>query len=130
MERRRFIRIQARYMLRHEKYSLKADQDRKAVAGVVKNYSGDGALFESKTKYDIGDILKLEIDIPGWDKFKTEFYKEKRTSASEPIVVLASVVRVEVMVPDDLYDIGVFFVGIDKGHQGALIKQINTRLNQ
>ena len=128
MERRKFIRIQAQYMLRHEKYTLRAVQDREAVKGVIKNYSGDGALFESKVKYDIGDILKLEISIPGWEKFKTEFYKDNKTSASEPLVILASVVRVEVITLDQLYDIGVYFVGIDKGHQGALIKQINAQL--
>lgn len=100
------------------------------VEGILKNYSGGGVLFESTIRYDIGDLLKLEIALPGWERFKNEFYKEDRLSRSDPVVVLASVVRVECMGPPSLFDVGVCFVGIDEDDRWAVIKQIDAQLQK
>ncbi len=128
-ERRKYVRLGQQHMLRHEKYVFQASEKQEAVdEGVLKNYSTSGALFESRTKYDIDDILKLEITIPGWEIFKNEFYREDKNVRREPIVVLASVVRVEAVRPNELYDIGVEFVGIDEGDRWALTKQIKKQL--
>jgi hypothetical protein len=118
-------------MLRHERYVFQASEEEAIFEeGRVKNYSPGGALFESKTPYSLGDILKLEITIPGWQRYKNEFYREDRTSRPEPVVILACVLRVEVLVPDQLYEIGVQFVGIDEGDRWALVKQIKTQLKR
>jgi len=79
-------------------------------------------------KYNLQELLKIEITIPGWERYKNEFYKDDKISRFEPVVILASVVRVEVVRPDDLYEIGVQFVGIDEGDRWALMKQINNQL--
>lgn len=128
-ERRQYIRLGQQYILRHERYVFQRAEDEEVFEeGVIKNYSTSGALFESKTKYDIHDILKLVITIPGWETYKNEFYREDRTSRADPIVILASVVRVEALISDQLYDIGVQFVGIDEGDRWALMKQVKTQL--
>lgn len=121
------MRLQSRHILYHERYDLRGHKDQKAVEGVLKNYSPGGVLFESKIPYRIGDLLKLDMAIPGWERFKNEFYKEDKLSRSEPIVVLALVVRVECILPDQLYENGVCFVGIDEGDRWALIKQIKDK---
>ena len=96
------------------------------VLAAFKDISAGGLLFECKRKYDIGNLLKLEIVIPGWEKFKSEFYKPDESSRSKPLIALASVVRVE-MVKPGLYDIGVSFAGIDEGHQSALLQYIQRQ---
>ena len=129
MERRHYIRLGQQHMLRYERYVFQAPEEEEIFEeGRVKNYSLGGALFESKTEYHIGDILKMEITIPGWEKYKNEFYREDKISRLEPVTILASVIRVEVLIPDQLYEIGVQFVGIDEGDRWALMKQIKTQL--
>jgi len=128
IDKRKFIRIAEDHVLCHEKYHFRVQAEKESVEGVVKNYSAGGALFESKIKYDIGDLLKLDITIPGWEKYKNEFYKNDKLFVEAPVVVLVNVVRVEAIVPDELYDIGVSFVGIDNGDQWALMKQIKEHI--
>ncbi|MFT5207162.1 MAG: hypothetical protein ACI9CF_000911 [Candidatus Omnitrophota bacterium] len=127
-EKRKYTRLIARHVLQCQKYSFKDLNQAKRMTSVVKNISAGGALFESKEKYQIGDILKLEIDIKGWQKFDSGFYKSDLISGSKPIVALGSVVRMELVNPDQLYDVGVCFVGIDDGHQWTLIKYINNKI--
>lgn len=115
-------------MLRHEKYNFRMVEEREAFEeGMLKNYSQNGALFEVGTKYRIGDIVKLAITIPGWERYKNEFYKEDRTSRAEPVVVLACVIRVEALILNEIYDIGVQFVSIDEGDRWSLVKQIKAQ---
>lgn len=130
-ERRKYVRLEQQHMLRHERYVFQAPEEEEIFEeGRVKNYSPAGALFDSKIKYNIGDILKLEITIPGWEKYKNEFYREERISRPEPVIILASVVRAEVLVFDQLYEIGVQFVGIDEGDRWAIMKQVKVLLKE
>ena len=129
IERRRYVRLERQHMVRHEKYVFQLVEEQETFEeGILKNYSQDGALFETGTKYRMGDIVKLAITIPGWERYKKEFYKEDKTSRTEPVVVLACVVRVEALVPDRIFDIGVQFVSIDEGDRWSLMRQIKAQL--
>jgi len=129
IERRRYVRLERQHMLRHEKYNFRMVEEREAFEeGMLKNYSHNGALFEAGTKYRIGDIVKLAITIPGWERYKNEFYKQDRTSRAEPVVVLACVIRVEALVLNEIYDIGVQFVSIDEGDRWSLMRQIKAQM--
>ncbi len=97
--------------------------------GTIKNYSLGGALFESKVKYNVGDIVKLGISIRGWERYKNEFYRKDKTFRSEPVIVLARVVRIQTMA-GQVYDIAVEFVGIDEGDRWTLMKQIKAQLEK
>lgn len=126
-ERRRYIRIESTEVLDCQMFNSNALLDGGAgerIRAVAKNISAGGVLFESHIKYDIGNLLKLDIDLPGWEKFKAEFYKYDEVTHTEPLVILATVVRVEVLKPEKLYDIGVCFSAIDEGHRWALLKYI------
>lgn len=127
-EKRKFIRIDGvEYVLSYKKYVFQNEKEQKAYVGTIKNFSAGGGLFESSEKYEINQVLQIEISVPGWEKFKNEFYKSTKLSVEEPVIALAKVVRVE-LVKEGLYDIGVCFIGIDQGHQWALIKQVNASL--
>ena len=129
-ERRRYVRIPAEYVVECERFTAavtKSEEEEKYVHTVTKNFSSGGLLFESKETYDIGTLLKLKVDVPGWKKFKEEFYMSEGTSESPPLIVLAKVVRVEALEQDEKNEIGVSFSAIDEGHREALEKFVRRQ---
>ena len=122
-ERRKYLRVKKNSSLKHVKFHLgEAGSD--TFQSLSKDLSAGGILFESNILYAIGDVVRLEIAVPGWEKFKPEFYKP-HISKSEPVVVLVKVMRIE-RVGYGKYNIGAMFVGIDDGHQMALASYIKV----
>lgn len=128
-EKRKFIRIKASHLTRHIKFRLPGVDLFPDKESASKDISAGGVLFTSDHAYTVGDILRMELHIPGWEKFKTEFYKADRTAKSLPVLVLVKVVRVQA-ISGGKFDIGVSFVGIDDGHQQALSKYIAQQSKQ
>lgn len=122
VERRQFVRIDLQNIAKIEEYKIGGKGER--IDTLVKNISAGGILFETNYKYDIGVLLKLEVNIPGWDKYKTEFLKYDKSSASEPLVALAAVVRIEAIDLGSRYEIGACFINIDSDHLKALMHYI------
>ncbi len=126
-EKRKYLRLDTEDILLWRKFTSdelikgKSDLD---IITVTKNTSAGGVLFESDTKFELGELLKIEISMPGWEKFKAEFYKIDEPSHRSPLIVLAHVVRVEV-ISDGKFDVGVCFSAIDEGHEWALMKYID-----
>ncbi len=125
-EKRKYIRLETQNVVMCEMYSIPENQDGHATEFTSKNISAGGILFEVNDQYAIGDLLRLEMDLPGWNKYKPEFYKEDSLSVDEPLVCLGAVVRVEKL-SNGKYDIGVCLSGIDDGHQMALKKYISAK---
>ncbi|MBF0385270.1 MAG: PilZ domain-containing protein [Candidatus Omnitrophica bacterium] len=129
-ERRAYARLEAKDIVNCSKFSAKElfsagiSLDLRAV---TKNISGGGVLFESDEKMEVGDLLKIEISLNGWDKFKQEFYRPDNMTVSPPLVVLGTVVRVESIPDENKFDIGVCFAAIDSGHKFSLIKYIGQK---
>ncbi len=98
----------------------------KRMHAFTKSLSEGGILFESDQPFDIGVLLKLELDIPGWEKYKPEFYKGNVPSGRHPLVVLGKVVRIE-DVGKGQFDIGVVFSAMDSGHKLALKKYLDVQ---
>ena len=124
-DRRKYLRLGGKYMVRHEKFSIPRGAE--ICEDTAKNISANGLLFESKTIYGLGTVLRLELLVQGIDRFKTEFYKHERLSNTEPFVVLGKVVRVE-EVGGGVFDVGVSLVGLDYGYRQALAEYINAHL--
>ena len=127
-ERRKYLRISRNYILDCTLFSIKnlqMEPDQQVMQGVMRNISAGGVLFESECKFAVGTLLKIDLALPGWQRFKTEFLKEDTFSISEPLTVLARVVRLEVIELDRLYDVGVCFSAVDEGHKIGLLKYIN-----
>ena len=123
-ERRKYFRLNKECLVQCEKYVIPRDPG-SAAAGKSLNLSSGGMLFESITKFELGDMLRLEIKADGWEKFSAEFYKDDRMSQSKPLFVLGTVVRSEVL-SGGAYEIGVAFTGIDEGHRWALEKYLKA----
>lgn len=130
-ERRRHARLEQRHMLYHEKYVFGMSDDKEILEkGTIKNYSLGGTLFESTVQYEPGDILRLAISIPGWEKYKNQFYKDKKSPDLKPVVIMARVLRVQTLVRDEIYDIAVEFIGIDEGDRWTLMKHIKDQMEK
>ena len=122
-ERRQFIRIPVKYALTVKRMTMSPRAMEADLAMAMKNLSTTGALFETSKTFQIGDVLMLKMDIPGWEKYKSDFIRPGQLSRSEPLTALAKVVRVE-FIKSGHHEIGVCFVGIDETHQKALNKLI------
>ena len=122
-ENRKYIRLETNTIFRHEKYSIKTSDETPLDQSMMKNVSAQGALFRTQVKFALGDLIKMEIELTGWDKFKAEFLKNDETSWTKPIAVLGKVVRVEI-IDSDNYDIGVCFVAHDENAKWAMVKYI------
>ena len=125
-ERRKFLRIQEEDVLVCEPFDaakLGGVSGRRAHV-LTKDLSEGGLLFESGESFAIGALLKLQVDIPGWEKFKVGFRNIDEPSGRHPLVVLGKVVRVE-DVGGGNFDIGVAFMALDSGHKLALKKYLD-----
>ena len=125
LERRKFFRIHEEDVLVCEPFdaSVLGGSSLKRRHVVARNLSQGGLLFESREPFEIGTILKLQADIPGWEKYKTEFIKVDALSGRQPLVMLGKVVRVEDIGAGN-FDIGVAFLALDEGHKLALKKYL------
>ncbi len=133
VERRKFLRIPSEDVLNCKVFSvvdLVEEVKGYEIQAIMKNISAGGVLFESNSRYEVGSILKLSIDVKGWENFKPEFFKGDVLSRKQPLVVLANVVRVEVVEPYSKYDIGVCFSAIDEGHRWAMIKYVDRKVKE
>ncbi|MBU1862732.1 MAG: PilZ domain-containing protein [Candidatus Omnitrophica bacterium] len=128
-ERRKYVRFKKSYILKCEHYTIPRKADEQEINSASKNISAGGILFESNSSYNIGDILKLEINLPQWEKDKPEFYKATSLSSSQPLIALGTVMRVEI-ITEGLFDIGVCFSAVDEGHLMALIRYIDERIKE
>ena len=127
-ERRACARIQPSQKLECSKFEFGQKETGKTKA-FIKSLSASGVLFETKAKYDISDVLDLRLDIPGWDKFKTEFFKPQELFSYKPLRALAKVVRVN-RASEDSFQVGAHFCAIDADHRKALFKFIKQKINQ
>jgi len=123
-EKRKFTRMRISRSVKHVKFHLGSTSP-SLLNALSKDLSAGGVLFESEIKYDTGDIVRMEIDLPGWEKYKPEFYK-LHLSKSDPVITLVKVTRVKPL-GGGIYEIGASFVGIDDGHQMALAKYIKQQ---
>ena len=124
-DRRRFTRIDEEDLLVCEPFNANSfgGHGDKRMRAFTKSLSEGGILFESDTIFELATLLRLEIDIPGWEKYKPEFRKSSESIGRRPLVVLGKVVRVE-DVGGGFFDIGVAFAAVDEGHRMALKKYL------
>jgi hypothetical protein len=129
-ERRKYVRVDEEDLVVCEPYDIHTfgGSGSTRLSAFTKNLSEGGILFESDTIFDIGMVLRLEIDIPGWEEFKPES-KGSASSGRQPLIVLAKVVRVEDL-GGGFFDIGVAFTAVDSDHQVALRKYLERAIKE
>ena len=79
----------------------------------MKDIGGGGILFEANRMMDIGTILQLEIEPQDLFRYAPAFHEACGTLASEPIVLVAEVVRSVEIIAKEKYDIAAKFVNIN-----------------
>jgi len=75
-ERRQYHRIDSANVIKCKNFTtddLFAENISLDIAAITKNISACGVLFESDCKFGVGELLKIEMNFPGWEEFKTEF---------------------------------------------------------
>jgi len=83
---------------------------------VMSNLSAGGLLLKSEKNYGIGDVLHIEMTLPGWEKFASA----GAVAVSSPLLDLrGKVVRIEELA-DGMYEIGVRITGMDECRRVAL----------
>ena len=78
------------------------------ITGVLRDISGNGLSFLSDSDYAVGDVLELQIDLPGSQH-----------------QLLVKVVHAEVL--GDSKSFGVYFINISSEHEKALMELLSTR---
>ncbi len=122
-EKRKFYRMPMEHLAEFREYDL-SKSDSELIPSKVKDVSGGGVLFESTIALQVGSLIKVKLNLPGWHKHKTEFIKPDWKSTNEPLVTLGHVARVEELKEGELYEIGIIFTCIDEDHRNALTKYI------
>lgn len=125
-ERRKYVRVLTNDIIKCERYEVPPPEKREKQEALMKNISAGGILFESREKFDIWDVLKLEINLPGWEKCRPVFQDKGVPYGSKPLVSLASVVRVE-FIDKNLFDIGVYFKNMDDETWLTLLNYVDKR---
>ena len=126
-ERRKYVRVPAQSVLRCERYTIPRVAGPERKEAVALNLSAGGILFISVAEFKKGELLRIELELENWEKYKAEFYKPDQTASSKPFVVIGTVVHSELR-PDGKFDIGVNFSGMDEGHRWALIKYLKDKV--
>ncbi len=123
-QRRKFYRLPMDHVVEFTEYDFSSEKKPFNISK-LKNVSGGGVLFQSSRPFPIGSFIKIKMNIPGWDRYKTAFIKPDWTSVTEPLIILGSVVRVEEIESDNMYDIGIVFKCIDESHRDALMNYLD-----
>ncbi len=119
-ERRRYFRLPRRSLVRHKRLEFSPEPSR-AEAGRMRDLSLSGVRFDAEGTYAIGDLLRLELDLPGWEKERIDFYRDEE--AVKPLVVLAEVRWVKPV--QDRFEVGALFVNVDRWHWKALDRYLS-----
>jgi len=125
-ERRKYVRISTNNIIKCERHEVPPPENQEKQETLMKNISAGGILFESREKFDIWEVLKLEINLPGWEKCRPVFQDKSVPHRSKPLVSLASVVRIE-FISKDIFDVGICFKNMDDETWLTLLNYINKK---
>lgn len=119
-KRRRYHRAPKKSLVSHKVLDFGA-QDAGGETSRMRDLSPSGVRFHSQTDYPPGALLQLDLDLPGWEKEKIDFFKSDPDEALKPLVVLAEVRWVKPDPAGDGFEVGALFVNIDEWHRKALV---------
>ncbi|MCA9409189.1 MAG: PilZ domain-containing protein [Candidatus Omnitrophica bacterium] len=122
-ERRKFKRIEENHKVISSRYPSTGETSNDA----IKDFCAGGAFINSKIRYEIGELIKLAIQIEGLRKYVPGFNYATTLTRSDPVVVLAKVVRSDIIRSGYTYGIGVSFVSIADRDKMAIDKYIKEK---
>ena len=99
-EKRKYKRVPIECIVEYKKTT---EDEAQKVRSVLKNLSGGGLLFEANELIPIGSFIEIDV-----------FQKENEESSIITLSAKGRVVRVEEIIPEKKYEIGVSFVEIKR----------------
>jgi c-di-GMP-binding flagellar brake protein YcgR len=125
-DRRHFERLERRDDIKIKEFRY-PERGRYQKARIV-DISGGGLQIEAKQHFAQDTVLKIEMNFTGWQRYTHGFLKYFGTAAARPLIVLAEVVRCDLVVPGRKYEIALRFSGIDESQREALIRFIKAEI--
>ena len=125
-ERRRFERLARRDTILVKEFSY-PERGEYQEARII-DISGGGLQIECQRLFAEKSILKIEMNLTGWQRFTPGFLKHFGQASSRPLVVLAEVIRCKAVIPGARYEAALVFTGIDESHRLALIRFILSEI--
>lgn len=129
VERRGYKRVHTSEIVNCKKYGMTTLTEERKATGVMRNIGAGGLLIQTQTRFDIGDVLKLQIKLPGWQRFDYSFYKADALSYPQQFVALGTVVR-STSFSLGRYDVAICLTGVDPGHQWALQEYVKYKIKK
>lgn len=96
------------------------------VQAKIINLSAGGALIESEKAFEIKTLLKLMIDMPEWEKYKSSFFSSRIVFPSPPFGITAEIIREYKITTEGHKRFAVKFVGLDYSREKALDKLVTA----
>ncbi|MDD4003942.1 MAG: PilZ domain-containing protein [Elusimicrobiaceae bacterium] len=121
-EKRQFKRVESRYILN----CRKIEENTCGVDAITKDISAAGILFEAPSAYEPGDILHIEMTLPGWELFRGGKAAEDEGLPEDVHSVLATVVRA-LKHSDGFYEVAVCFNELDDTDKRLLADYFSDR---
>lgn len=125
-ERRADTRIERRDSVNLKPYSFPERGSYRQ--GRILDLSAGGLLIETEENFSAGTVLKIEINLTGWQRYTHNFLKYFGSASRRPLVVLAEVVRCSSRTGEKNFEVAVRFTGIDQSHRQALSRFIKAEV--
>jgi len=129
--KRKFERLDKQFDLKlqeidiyEELATLDKEKTPAKIQAKIVNLSAGGALIESEKAFEIKTLLKLMIDMPDWEKYKSSFFSSRIVFPSPPFKVTAEIVREYKITTGRHRKFAVKFVGLDFNREKALDKLV------
>ena len=127
-ERRQFDRLERRDQIKVKEYTW---PERGVFQEArIMDLSGGGLQIECRQFFPEQTLLKIEMNFTGWQRYTRSFLKHFGEAATQPLVVLAEVLRCKTVVPGVRYQVAVLFKGIDENQRQALERFIREQVTR
>jgi len=122
-ERRLFRRIPMEADVAFQELSF--GKEAQKIQTKYKDVSGGGLLLSSPLQCPLGTLLRLEIKVPGLNKFQNLHFEKTSQFDQRPLAAIGQVVRVEA-IDDGGFELGVKFLNVYPDDLKALLALINS----
>jgi len=115
LERRKYARVPQENVVVCEPFTDQPVRGESGEQAIMSNMSAGGLLIKTEKGYGIGDVLHIEMTLPGWERFSST----SAVAVSVPLDLRGKVVRIEEL-SDGMYEVGVRITGMDECRRIAL----------